>query len=170
MLRSALLLLLLVTLVALQSSLIPYIRFFSGQPNLVLLIVIAYALDADWREAFTWAFIGGLLQDLMSIAPLGTSILPLVLAVFVLKLLDQQFEGLSILLYFGVAVAASFIAQIVLFIGLGLVGYRVDLIPTIRYFLLPTMAYQIALALPVYVLVRWLHQLTRPRRSYGVSP
>ncbi|XWX05380.1 rod shape-determining protein MreD [Aggregatilineales bacterium SYSU G02658] len=170
MVRSALLLLLLIVLVALQSSVFPYIRFFSGQPNLILLVVVAWALDADWREAFTWAFVGGLLQDLMSIAPLGTSILPLVLAIFALKLLDQQFEGLSILLYFVVVVAASLLAQVVLFVGLGLVGYPIDLIPTIRYFLLPTMAYQIALALPVYLLVRWLHQLTRPRRSYGLSP
>jgi rod shape-determining protein MreD len=170
MARTILMLLLLASLAAFQSSLAPYIRFFSGQPNLVLLVVIAWALAVDWREAFAWAFAGGLLQDLLSIAPLGTSVLPLVVGVFVLKLLDQQFEGLSMLLYFAVAVAVSLFAQIVLFVALGLVGYPIDLIPTIRYFLLPTMAYQIALALPVYVLVRWLYALVCPRRPYGINP
>jgi rod shape-determining protein MreD len=168
--RTILMLFLLMSLAAFQSSLAPYIRFFSGQPNLVLLAVIAWALTVDWREAFAWAFTGGLLQDLLSIAPLGTSILPLVIGVFVVKLLNQQFEGLSLLLYFAVAVFTSFLAQIVLFITLGLVGYPIDLIPTIRYFLLPTMAYQIALALPVYALMRWFHSLMRPRRPYGISP
>lgn len=170
MLRAALLLLILMSVVALQSSLAPYIRLFSGQPNLVLLIVIAWALDIDWREAFSWALIGGVLQDLMSIAPLGTSALPLIVAVFVAKQLDRQFEGLSILIYFFVAVVASLAAQVVLFVGLGLVGYPIDFVPTIRYFLLPTMAYQIALALPVYLAVRWFQRITRPRRAYGVRP
>lgn len=170
MIRSAAFLFVLACLVAFQSSLAPQVRLFSGQPNLVLLVVIAYAFDANWREAFGWAIVGGVMQDLMSIAPLGTSALPLILAVFAVKWLDQQFEGVSVVIYFFTAVVTSFIATVVLFIGLAFVGYVIDLIPTIRYFLLPTMAYQIALALPVYILVRWLNRMARPRRAYGISP
>lgn len=152
-------------LAALQSSLFPFIRLYSGQPNVILLVVVAWALDADWGEALFWAFVGGLCQDLLSIAPLGTSVLPLCITVFAVKIAYAQVKRLSLLIYIGSVLAGTLLAQITLFILLGIIGYGIDPVPTVRYFMLPSLAYQLVLALPVYIFCRWLNRLTRRRSS-----
>jgi rod shape-determining protein MreD len=155
----------LMVLAALQSSFFPFIRLSSGQPNLVFLLVVAWAIDADWNEAMLWTVVGGLCQDLLSIAPIGTSILPLVLAVFAVKMALMQVEGLSFIVYMGVVVVGTLLALLFLFVMLGVSSYGIDPVPTVRYFLLPSLAYQTVVAVPMYFVARWLNRKAAPRRS-----
>lgn len=166
--RALLIVLLLALAVALQSSFFPFIRLYSGQPNLIFLFVVAWAFDADWGEAFAWALVGGLFQDLLSVAPLGTSILPLCIAVFAVKMAYTQVKGVSLLIYIGVILVGTLLAQIVLFVMLGVTGYTIDLVPTVRYFMLPSLAYQLVLTVPAYLICRWLNRLTTRRRGVGM--
>ncbi len=164
--RYVLVFLAIMVLAALQSSVFPLIRLSSGQPNLVFLLVVAWAIDADWNESMLWTIVGGLCQDLLSIAPIGTSILPLVLAVFAVKMALMQVKGLSFIVYMVVAVVGTLVALIFLFIMLGVTGYGIDSVPTVRYFLLPSLAYQIVAAVPMYMVVRWFNRQTTPRRGF----
>lgn len=155
---------LLILLAAAQSSVVPLGRLYSGQPSFTLLVVTAWALDATWNESIFWAFMGGLCQDLLSIAPLGTAILPLIVTVFAIRIVQQQFEGLTFLMYLVVILIGTLIAHLILFILLGVTGYAIDLVPTVRYFVLPTLAWQLLSALPVYLFTRWLNRRLTPRR------
>jgi rod shape-determining protein MreD len=163
--RYVILLFLLVLITALEASVLPYLRLNSGHPNLMLLVIVAWSIRADWDEGFFWAFVGGILQDLNSIAPLGTSVIPLLLSVFAVKFIITQVEGLTLLAYWGVVIVGMFVGHIVLFITLGLVGYGIDLVPTVRYFMLPSLIYQLVLALPIYWIVRALQSLFPNRRT-----
>jgi rod shape-determining protein MreD len=163
--RYVILLFLLVLISVLEASVLPYFRLNSGHPNLVLLVVVAWSIRSDWDESVFWAFIGGIIQDLNSIVPLGTSVIPLVLSVFAVKFIITQIEGLTLLVYWGVVMAGMFVGHIVLFVTLGLVGYGIDLVPTVRYFMLPSLIYQLVLALPIYWMVRGLQNLFPNRRA-----
>jgi rod shape-determining protein MreD len=154
----------LVMLAAVQSSILPYFRLYSGQPNLVMLVVAAWAIDSSWEEGAFWAFWGGICMDLLSVVPLGTSVVPLLVATFAIRLAVTQTEGLTLLIYLVVVLAGIIIAQIVLFVVLGLEGYFIEPVPVIRYFAIPSVIYQMLVAAPVYVVVRWLGRTFPARR------
>lgn len=69
------------TLVAIfQGTAAPQIRVGSGYADLMLLSVVTWQLVQTRGEGYTWAFIGGLLVDLISGGPFGASILGLLAA------------------------------------------------------------------------------------------
>jgi rod shape-determining protein MreD len=65
-----------------QTSLLPAMGFVAVRPDLVLQVVVVWAVMRGVREALPWAFAGGVLLDIMSGAPFGTSALALVLVAF----------------------------------------------------------------------------------------
>jgi rod shape-determining protein MreD len=66
----------------LQSSFFPALGFPMLRPDIVLQMVVIWALLRGWREALPWGFVGGLCLDLFSGAPFGTASLALVLVAF----------------------------------------------------------------------------------------
>ena len=50
---------------ALQASLMPQIRLLGGEPDLVFLLVIAWAINRELEDGVIWAFVGGILLDLL---------------------------------------------------------------------------------------------------------
>lgn len=59
---------------ALQNSLPSQLSQFNGQPELVMLAVLAWAWHASDRETIFWAFIGGMMQDVLNpVIPTGIS-------------------------------------------------------------------------------------------------
>jgi rod shape-determining protein MreD len=76
--------------VLLQTAVFSHLRVFGGQPDLIVLLVIAWSiLDRD-REGIVWAFVGGLFLDLFSGAPIGVSSLALMPMAFVVSLSEAQ--------------------------------------------------------------------------------
>lgn len=155
-------------LVAIQSSVLPFFRWYSGQPNLVLLLVVAWAVYASLEESLFLAFLGGIAQDLLSVQPLGTSVIPLVVVVFVIATVRAQLYAINFLLVLGFVALATFVQQIVSLVILSQVGFGSDLISYIRYVTLPTLAYNSALILPVYWFVGWFARRT-PRGGFRYS-
>lgn len=66
----------------LQASFFPSLGLLSVRPDLVLQMVVMWALLRGWRQALPWGFVGGLVLDLFSGAPFGTASLALVLVAF----------------------------------------------------------------------------------------
>ncbi|MEO1441171.1 MAG: rod shape-determining protein MreD, partial [Chloroflexota bacterium] len=74
---------------AAQASVVPQIRILGGGPDLVFLAVLSWSVNSEFDESLTWALVGGILQDLLSAAPTGTSALGLIVVVFIVHLLNQ---------------------------------------------------------------------------------
>lgn len=149
-----------IILVAIQSSVIPQVRLpslFSGQPNLVFLVVLCWAVKAPYDDAIFWAFVGGILQDLMSVLPLGTSVIVPLLLIYAIKWIEEQLFSFNVLLLLPLTLFGTLLYYGVVFVVLAIVnGYMVDFLPTIRYFVLPTLFYHLVLILPLYGIVRLL--------------
>jgi rod shape-determining protein MreD len=138
---------------ALQASVIPQIQILGGRPDLVFLLVLSWAINSDLDEALGWAFAGGIMQDLLSATPLGTSSLGMVLLVFAISGINRQVYRVGILLLGGVTLGGTLLQQIVLMAVLLLTGHRITL-PEIGYVVLPTMVYNLVAMGPIYWLVR----------------
>jgi rod shape-determining protein MreD len=142
----------------LQASLVPQIRFGSAAPDLVFLVVISWALNAELDEGLTWAFVGGILNDLLSAAPTGASVLGLVLIVFAISGVNRQLQGAGCLLLLALVLGGSLIQQAAFLGVLALAGHRIVLPDNIFNVILPSMAYNLVLVLPVYFFVRRLQK------------
>lgn len=58
-----------------QGTAAPQIRIAAGYPDLLLLAIACWELVHARGEGYVWAFVGGLIQDLISGGPFGASIL-----------------------------------------------------------------------------------------------
>ncbi len=138
----------------LQSSIIPQIRIAQGQPDLVFLLVLAWSVNAELDEGVAWAFIGGVCQDLLSLVPVGTSSMGMILLVFGISGMGRQIYRVGLLLLVALVLAGTLLQQLVSMIILSLIGMPVDFIEGIRYVVLPTMLYNLVLIWPIYWFVR----------------
>jgi rod shape-determining protein MreD len=109
-----------------QTTLLARIKLWGARPDLMLLVVLVWAVVRGMDEGLMWGFIGGLLIDLFSGGPLAAT----ALALLAVALLAGQPLALGIgsrvvrllLLAFPSIVAY----HLVLLIVLGWTGYTVD--------------------------------------------
>src|SRR5215207_4297698 len=96
---------------ALESSVLSYVRLYSGQPSLVLMLVLCWGLHAPLEEALFWAFVGGIFHDLLSIMPIGTSTIALVIVLFGVEVIRKQVYRVSIVTLMGMVLTGTVLQE-----------------------------------------------------------
>ena len=152
---------------ALQVTVMPQISFLGGRPDLVLLIIISWSLNSTLEQAVLWAFMGGICKDLLSAAPLGTSVIGLILIVFAINIIRQQLFSVGIFTLIWVTLVGTVIEQVSIFIILLLSGFQPEfasqlgygiIVDQFRLFIVPTIVYNLIGIIPVYVIVRLIQR------------
>lgn len=157
----------LVLAAALQPSVLPAVRIFGGQPDFVLLMVLAWSVHAPLEESIFWAFVGGVALDSLSLAPLGTSAVALLLMVFAIHTLARRVYSFSLFFLLFFVALGTLVQHLMLYSVLTLTGYAPDFVSTAQYFTLPTLGYNLVLAVPVYwVLRRIQKRIPEPQRGF----
>jgi rod shape-determining protein MreD len=145
----------------LNSTLMSEFRIGGGAPDLVFMLVVSWALLGDVEEALTWAVIGGVMQDLLSVAPLGTSSLGLVIVAFGADTIFGQIQRSNFIVPPVTAIGGTFVYHLTTVIILGVIGVSIPLGRGLTYVTLPTLFYNALLIIPVFratgILYRWLH-------------
>ncbi len=98
-----------------QTTLLARIKLWGARPDLMLLVVLVWAVVRGTDEGLMWGFIGGLLIDLLSGGPLAATALALLAA----ALLAGQPLGLGI---------GSRVVRLLLLAFLGIVAYHLVLL------------------------------------------
>jgi rod shape-determining protein MreD len=145
-----------------SATFLPQIRIFNGQPDLIFLFVIGWALNAPLEEGVVWAFVGGICKDLFSAAPLGSSVVGLVLLVFAIEWLRDQFAGLGLPALLLLVVGGTFLVHTTWLLIFALSGFPVRPVEFFTYTVLPTLGYNLLLALPAYWVIRRLQRRAAP--------
>jgi rod shape-determining protein MreD len=143
-----------------QATLVTRLRFFGASPNLVLIGLLSWSLLQGPQSAVLWAFIGGLVFDLIAGLPLGTSSLALML-VCALAVLGEGsfFQGHVFLPMIAVAVATPMYAWLILLTE-QLRNVPVDWAGATLRVVIPELLLNVALISMVYPAMRWLIQRT----------
>lgn len=144
----------------LQTTLMPQFRIFGGEPDLPFLIVLAWSVHGRFDQALVWAFVGGIMQDLLSAAPTGTSVVGLLLVVFMVTALRGQIYRVGILSILGLLAVGTLADKLVYIVIIGLAGHRVPILTGMLYVALPTLVYNILFMFPVYRFVRFVQRRT----------
>lgn len=150
---------------ALQSSVLPQIRILGGQPDLVFLTVLAWSVHAPLEESVVWAFVGGIAQNLLSAAPLGTASMGMIVLVFAIDAIRRQVYQIGFPLLLLLVIFGSLIHQTILMLILSGVGFQIRLLDTLSYVVVPTIAYNLVFIWPIYWIVRRIQRrLARGRQ------
>ena len=135
-----------------------------ARPDLILIIVIIWAALRGVEEGVVWAFIGGLLLDLLSGGPLGLYPLALVPAAFVAGQSWGQALGVSIVRLLLIAVASALSYHVVVLTVLAWGGYVVEWAYALSRVVGPSVALTVILSPLVRIPLSWLDRRIRGER------
>ncbi len=149
-----------------NATIMPELRLGNGAADLVFLMVVSWALLSDVREGMLWAVIGGAMQDLFSVAPLGVSALGLVIVAFIADaVFGQVSRGNWLVPLAVVAVGTPLYHMITLgllrMLDLSAVGLGQGLV----YVTLPSTILNLLLILPIFRLMSAIHGRALPLRT-----
>ena len=87
----------------------PYLRVGNAEPHLVLVLGIVVTLALDLEAGLVWAFVGGLVLDVLAQRPIGSSAFALLLCLGSAALLGHAFARLRQI----VPIPATFVLSVV---------------------------------------------------------
>lgn len=153
----------LASLVMIQSAIVSQTPMLHGTADIVLLAVIAWALQDRVKTAWHWAIIGGLLAGFLSGLPFGVylgSYLATTLICMILKRFVWKVPLLAMLL---VTFTGTLILQGTSMIALTITAVRLPLLESINLVVLPSILLNLLLAVPFYIIIgdlaNWLHPM-----------
>ena len=148
-------------LLILQSAVFSRIVLLKGTTDLVLLALIAWALQKRVRTAWHWCIIGGLLVSFISAIPLAAPLSGYFIAVAITLLLRQRIWQVPILAMLVATFFGTIIVQLVELIALRFVGVSIPFFQAINLVTLPSVILNLLLAIPFYALLgdlaNWLY-------------
>lgn len=148
-------------LVVLQSSLISRIPLLLGTPDLMLLVITAWALQKRVETAWQWMVVGGILATISSALPLGVALLGYAFATGLALLLRRRIWQAPVLAMFLVVFTATIVFHGLSILALRLVGNPIPLTDALNLVTLPSLLLNLLLAAPVFYLIgdlaNWLY-------------
>ncbi len=148
---------------ALQVTVMPQISIFGGRPDIVLLLVSAWSLNTSLDQGVLWAFVGGICKDMLSAAPIGTSVIGMLLIIFAIHAVRQQLFSVGFFTLVWVSVLGTVIQQLSILTILLFTGFQPQyaeqlgygaLLNQVRLFIVPTIVYNLIGIIPIYWFVR----------------
>jgi rod shape-determining protein MreD len=144
-----------------QSSFLPALGLVRVRPDLVLLCVVVWALLRGARQALVWAFVGGLLLDLFSGGPFGTSALALVLVAFCSSVGEVGVFRSAYILPLLVAFWGSILYGLLFLFLMTTLRHPVDWVPALRHVVVPDAVLNTLCVPVVYALLSRVERRTR---------
>lgn len=148
-----------------QGTFVPQIRLLGGGPDLVYLLVLSWAIHSDLDTSVIWAFVGGIMVDLISETPTGTSTAGMLLMVFLVSGLGTRVYRIGFFILTGLVIIGTLAQETVIMGILTLTGHPVDWIDSASYVLAPTLFYNLLFIWPIYWFVRRVQRRIDPQRT-----
>jgi rod shape-determining protein MreD len=147
----------------LQVAVLSRINLLSGSADLVLLVLVAWALQEQVESAWHWAGLAGLIAGFVSGLPQFVPVTSYLLAVALARYLLRQIWQTPILALFTVTFFSTMIMHLVTYFGLFLRGTILPVGDVLALITLPSIFLNMLLALPVHSIVRdlalWVYPL-----------
>jgi rod shape-determining protein MreD len=146
----------------LQTIVVSSLPMLSGYADLVLLVLVAWALKDRGHSAWVWAVMAGLAVGVISAQPLLVPITGYLLVTALARLVRRRVWQTPILTMFLVVFVGSLLTQGLLMGVLIFFGTPLPIMDSINLVVLPGTLLNLLLALPVYALIADLAQWLYP--------
>lgn len=149
--------------VILQSSIVSRISLLSGYADLVLIIVIAWALQEGVTTAWHWAVLAGTMTAIVTGLPWVVPLVRFLLAVLLAQFVQKRIWQAPLITVFTVTFIASLVTYVLTFIVLNLIGASISSGDALGLVILPSMLLNLLIAIPIFWLMRDLARWVSPR-------
>jgi rod shape-determining protein MreD len=139
-------------LAILQAGLISRLPMLHGTADLILLMIIAWALQKRVETAWQWCIIGGLVVNIISAVPFGMPLLGYSLTTAVALALRRHIWQVPILAMFLVAFLGTLITQGITLLSLRIGGVPIPIPEALNLVILPSVLLNLLFAIPMYFL------------------
>jgi rod shape-determining protein MreD len=143
-----------------QIVILPRFSFFPGDLSLPFLFALSWSLLSNIEEGVIWAFIGGLIMDIFTIAPVGGLALTYMAAVYGVNIISNLLPRNRFAVPMISAVVATTVQQLLYILYLRLFGILAN---STLISLVQTVLVQAVLFIPIYWSMYLLKRSLRPR-------
>jgi len=140
----------LVVTIIIQSTLMPLISIKGIHPDLLLVMVVSYALLSGKENGVGMGFFAGLLQDLLSGSIFGISTLSKLATGYMFGLAERKVFKEHVLLPVLATLVATLFNGLVGIILLLIFGYKIDIAAAMMQNIVPLVGYNLIVAVPVH--------------------
>ncbi|HDD55173.1 MAG TPA: rod shape-determining protein MreD [Chloroflexi bacterium] len=138
----------------LQSAVVSRLPLNQGIADLMLVLLVAIALQKKVNTAWQWSIIGGLLTDFNSGLPFGIFTASYLLATALATVLRERIWRFSFLMQLLVVLAGTLVSQVLSYLVFFLGGTSLDFVTVLRVITMPSIILNFMLSLPIFVLTR----------------
>jgi rod shape-determining protein MreD len=138
----------------LQSAVVSRLPLNQGIADLMLVLLVAIALQKRVTTAWQWSIIGGLFIDFNSGLPFGIFTVSYLLATALAMFLRERIWRFTFLMQLLVVLAGTLISQGLSYLVLFLQGISLDFATVLQVITLPSIILNFMLSLPIFVLTR----------------
>jgi len=149
-----------VTAIIIQSTLLPLVAINGICPDMLLVIVISYALLSGKEKGVGMGFFTGLLQDLAFGSIFGINTLSKLATGYICGLAERKVFKEHVLLPVAATAVATVLNGLSMLIVLSMLGYKVDIGSAIMNNVVPLVGYNVLIAIPVHHIVYRLTAFT----------
>lgn len=149
-------------LVTLQATFFERISLAGGHADLVLISLVLFALWVGRPQATVAAIVVAPFYDLMSGLPVGTSILPFLVVVYLAGMGERTLFGARFGWPLILTFMATFVAGLITVVELALFGFTVAWDQTILRVIVPSALLNAICILPLYLAIESLRQPRLP--------
>jgi rod shape-determining protein MreD len=140
--------------VVLQSAIVSRISLLAGYADLVLVIVIAWALQDGVTTAWHWAITAGAMIAFVSGLPWAVPLAGYLMAVFLAQILQKRIWQAPLIVMFTVTFLASLFSHVLTFVVLNFMGASLPFGDTFSLITVPSVLLNLLLAIPILWLMR----------------
>ncbi len=138
----------------LQTAVVSRITLLSGSADLVLLILIAWALQEQVESSWHWAMLAGLLAAFVSGLPPLVLMVAYLLSVAMARYILHQIWQTPVLALFTVTFFSTLLLHLITYLTLYIRGNTSSFADALALITLPSVFLNFLLAFPVYSLIR----------------
>ncbi|MBN2547843.1 MAG: hypothetical protein JXB15_01695 [Anaerolineales bacterium] len=144
-----------------QSVIVSRFPLLNGSTDLVLLTLIAWALQKRVRTAWHWCVIGGGMISYVSALPTGVPLGGYLLVVGMAQLLRRRVWQVPILAMLATTFLGTLLSQLISLLALSLVGASISILEAINLVILPSLLLNLLFSIPVFAIfsdmASWLY-------------
>jgi rod shape-determining protein MreD len=134
----------------------PYLQVGTTEPHLVLVVGIVVTVAVGLEAGLVWAFVGGLVLDVLAQRPLGSSAFALLLCMGAAAVLARVLVRIRLLVPIVATLVISLAYSMILFVAFNALSARIPVTDPVGV-LLPTVIYDTVLAAMIGPLAVSIH-------------
>ena len=147
----------------LQSAVVSRLPLNHGTADLVLVVLVAIALQKTSTTSWQWSIVGGLFTDFISGLPFGIFTVSYLIATGIAHIIRKRIWRFSFLMQLLVVFSGTVLSHGMAYMVLFLMGSNISFITALQVITLPSIILNFMLSLPIFILTQDILEQVHPQ-------